>query len=253
VNGHERGDVGHHELEEDLGIGGSELSSQMGNAMLSGELMSDASQPEEFRETWGAILSAYVGSSEQVSAYLQSAFRAVSESAMIYKTASRSIDAVRAELAQTAAAGIEHDAAALLTEAGKVRDEVKAASAELEAAIKAAAQAGRGGTFDRALEDVVNTALRRLMAANEQLLTESEALSAVAALLKEARAGNEAVDQAQVAATVSEARAEARAEIAIMRKSWDRAAQNVLSAFMARLATERGGENSSEGPGVGGA
>ena len=81
---------------------------------------------------------------------------------------------------------------------------MKGASAQLEAAILAAGQASQESQFDRVLEDVISAALERLMAANETLFVETQALTAVATALREARGdGTAAVDGDQLAATAS--------------------------------------------------
>ena len=56
----------------------------------------------------------------------------------------------------------------------EAREDVKAASAELEAAIRTAARAGRDERFDQVLDDVISAALQRLMTANERLFVETE-------------------------------------------------------------------------------
>ena len=47
------------------------------------------------------------------------------------------------------------------------------------------------------------------------------------------------IAQADIDASIAQARSEARAEIAEMRKSWDRVAQDVFSAFVTRLVAEQ--------------
>ncbi|MHC4181297.1 MAG: hypothetical protein ACYSWU_27690, partial [Planctomycetota bacterium] len=186
------------------------------------------------------ILGAYADSSEEVSAYLQSAFRAVTESAVAYQAAGHAIAAMAHELELATDAGIQVEVDTLLAEANQARGDVKAASAQLETAIMAAAQAGKDGKFDRALEDVIRTALQRLMEANESLFVKSQALTAAVTLLRDARVNGESeIDPARVASTTAQAELAAHEEIEIMRKSWDRAAQDVFSAFVARLAADQ--------------
>jgi hypothetical protein len=250
----ERSDVAYREREEEGDWTAGELSLQFNEAMFSGDLVSDEGQPAEFREAWGTILAAYAGSGAEVSVYLQSAFRAVTESALVYQAADQSVDTMNRELASAAEAGVTIDAENLLADVERARAEVKAASARLETAIQAAAQAGRDGKFDRALEDVISTALRRLMEANERLFAESQALAAAAAALRDARGtGVTELDQSRFEDAAARAKLDAYAEIAVMRKSWDRAAQDVFSAFVARLVTAQdteAGEFQIEQPGL---
>jgi hypothetical protein len=236
----QEGVVGHHRQDEELELGTGQLGLQITSAMLSGDLLSDGSQPVEFREAWDSILAAYADSGEELAAYLQSAFRAVTESALIYQAAERSVAAVDEELTLAAAAGTRVDVDVLVAEVVAAREEVRGASAELQAAILAAARAGKHDQFDRVLEDVIEGALQRLMAANEHLFLDSQALTAALGALREARAaGAETVDPDQLAVLADQGRVAAQAEVTEMRKSWDRVAQDVFSAFVARLVVQR--------------
>ncbi len=240
-------DVEHHEREEQVQLEAGQLTSQVSNVMLSGDLLSDDSQPEEFREAWNAILGAYVASGDELSIYLQSAFRAVNESAVMYQGAEQAIDTLHDELALAGELDMPVDSDTLLAGVLEARDEVKAASRELEAAILAAAEAGRGNAFDRVLEDVISAALQSLMAANEQLYAETKALAAATAVLRDARlAGDKTIEPEKIASANAQARAEARAAVTEMRERWDRIAQDVFSAFVGRLAAEKAGEADSE-------
>ncbi len=72
----------------------------------------------------------------------------------------------------------------------------------------------------------------------------------MAAVFRDARlAGAGAIDEAELTPAIAQARLEARATVAEMRKSWDRAAQDVFSAFVERLAAER--DNSDPSPQTG--
>ncbi len=229
----------HREDEEESEA--SQLNSQISNVVLSGDLLDDESQPQEFRAAWNTILGAWVGTGEEISAYLESAFRAVTESALVYQGYEQSVEALDRELSLAVEAGLEADVDDLRAEANSARDAVKMASEQLEQAILSAAQAGKNAQFDRVLEDVVAAALQRLMTANDSLYIETQALTAVVAVLRDGRVTNEAeLDAAHLAEAVAEARLEANEVVVEMRKSWDRAAQDVFSAFVERLAAERG-------------
>ena len=71
----------------------------------SGDLLDDESQPREFREAWNTILSAWGGTGEEVSAYLKSAFRAVTESALVYRGYEQSMEAIYGIFLQRVARG----------------------------------------------------------------------------------------------------------------------------------------------------
>jgi hypothetical protein len=231
-----------HEREEYLGLEAGALSAQINSALFEGGLLEDASQPEEFRGAWNTILSAYAESSAELATYLQSAFRAVTESALMYQEADQAVEAFQAELRADVAAGREVAADGWLAEIRAARDGVKVASARLEAAILAAAQAGRGAEVDQVLEDVIVAALQGLMDANERLFVETEVLAAVTASLRDSRAAGEAeIDPDEMASTRAQAREDAHAVVAEMRARWDRIAQDVLAAFLNRLNTGQGG------------
>ena len=83
-----------------------ELAVQISSAMLGDSLLTDDHQPEEFKEAWSTILGAYAGTSEEVSVYLTSAFRAVTESALFNQAAERLLDSMNHELALAAQAGV---------------------------------------------------------------------------------------------------------------------------------------------------
>ena len=237
-------EIDYHEREEQQAFEVGGLSEQLSSTMLSDSLLTDAHQPEEFREAWGTILGAYTDSSEELSVYLTSAFRAVTESAVFDQAAERLLDSMDGELAIAAQAGVALNADALLAKVHEARASVKAASQELESAIQAAAEAGKEQHFDGVLEDVVNAALARLMAANEHLFVESRALAAALSTLQDARNGvGGVVSEQQLATAIAGARGEALSEVIELRKSWDRTAQDVFSAFVGRLAAERGADS----------
>jgi hypothetical protein len=216
--------------------------------MLSGDLLSDDSQPVEFREAWDTILAAYADSGEELATYLQSAFRAVTESALIYQAAERSVAAVDEELVLALQAGMQVDVEVLVADVVAAREGVRGASTELQAAILAAARAGKDDQFDQVLEDVIEGALQRLMDANEHLFLDSQALTAALGGLREARvAGAETVDPGQLAAIADQGRVAAQSEVTEMRKSWDRVAQDVFSAFVARLVVQRSAADQTSG------
>ena len=234
-------DVGYHERDDEQEWGASRLTAEITDAMFNDELLRDESQPLEFREAWDTILGAYAESSEEVSAYLESAFRAVTESAVTYRAAEQSIEVMNQELALAAEYGLLFDADGLRDEIREARDDVKIASQELERAILAAAEVGKSDKFDRVLEDVVSGALQRLMTANGRLFVETQILTATATILRDARIGGERnVDDARMASATDQARVEAQATVLEMRESWDRVARDVFSAFVQRLATEQG-------------
>jgi|GEM_PF-2589188 len=234
------GGVAHHERDEQDGFDSGQLAAQMSGAVFSGELLADETQPEEFREAWSTILGVYAGSSEEVSVYLTTAFRAVSESALFNEEAEQWLTTAETELPLAADAGINVDAEALLLKVREARQAVKAASKELESAIRAAAEAGKAEHFDAVLEDVVSAALQQLMTANEHLFVETQVLKEAVAALRESRdAAPDTFDEARFTTTVAEARETARAAMLELRKSWDRTAQDVFAAFVDRLAAEQ--------------
>jgi hypothetical protein len=227
-----------HDLEEEIAL----LASQVSDAMFSGSLLDDPSQPAEFRAAWTAILGAFEGSGVVLSAYLQSAFRAVTEAALIYESASQAVAALQAELQAAADAGCAVEGAALLAAVEHARADVRLASTELEAAIRSAADAGSTERFDQVLEDMVTAILQRLMEANEHLFVEAQAASAAALVLRDARlAALEDVSTMQLADATTVAREAAQHEIAEMRKSWDRIARDVFSAFINELVARKPG------------
>lgn len=242
-----------HRRDEEMELAPVELSTQVQAAMFRDDLLEDPGVPVEFRETWHTILGAYADSGEELAAYLESAFRTVTESACVHQAADAALAALNDELALAAGAGSRLDARALTDALNQARQQVRVASAELEAAIQAAAQAGRAEQFDRVLEDVISAALQRLMMANERLYVESQAVGATAALLRSARldAGHEP-PPTDLTLAAEQARDAAQTEIAELRKSWDRVAQDVFSAFVARLVAQQAGGGPSALPGSGG-
>ena len=143
-------------------------------------------------------------------------------------------------------AGYQVDVEALLAEVTAARDDVKLAGSQLETAILTAAEAGRDDTFDQALEDVISAALQRLMTANESLFVESQALSAVVTVLRDARVNGESeVGQDRIDVTAAWARLDAHTEITEMRASWDRVARDVFSAFVTRLVAQQADQSES--------
>lgn len=242
-----------HRRDDEFEVVTVELSSQVQAALFRDDLLEDPRVPVEFRETWHTILGAYADSGEELAAYLESAFRTVTESACIYQGADAALAALNEELALAADAGWHPDVHALAALLNQARHQVRVASAELEAAILAAAQAGRDQQFDRVLEDVISAALQRLMTANEQLYVESQAIAAATAWIRAARldAGHEPSPQ-DLAAAATLGRDAAQAEITELRKSWDRVAQDVFSAFVARLVAQQAGGNPEALPGLGG-
>ena len=238
----------HHETqpgrreEEEIQFATSDLGSQVQTALFDGVLLTDESVPSEFREAWHTILSAYADSGEELAAYLESAFRIVTESACVYQAAEQALAALAKELDLAEAIGLGLSDAPVVDLHAAVlaaREHVKLASAELQAAINQAALAGARDQFDRVLEDVISAALQRLMNANEQLYVESQAVLAVAAGIRSARLNGSPPGPAQLAETMSQARHAAAAQIAELRKNWDRVAQDVFAAFVARLVAQQ--------------
>lgn len=241
AGGQHTGTVYHREREEEFLFSGDELVTQINSALFTGDLLNDETQPPEFREAWNTILAAYVESGTELTAYLQSAFRTITESACLHRAVEQAIQVLTAELEAAASEGLHVDANPLLTEATGARDDVRAATSELEHVIQAAAEAGRRDSFDQVLDDVIRGALQRLMAANEQLFIQTQALTAVLASVRDARAGGQSPDADQMAAVVAAARQAAQEEFAEMRKSWDRVAQDVFAAFVRQLVARHTG------------
>ncbi len=239
---------GHNSEEDEFGSPGdhddeylTDFNSQLTTTLLTGDFLDDQSQPIEFRAAWSAILSAYSDSSAELAAYLQSAFRAVTESALINQAADEALNDLLAEQMLVAEAGVTIDLDELIAGLRSARTAVRQASNELETAIQAAADAGRTDRFDRVLEDVIGAALEQLMAANERLYVESQATLAAVALLREGRsAAPQVIGPETLASATTIARSAAHDEIVALRSSWDRVAQDVFAAFVARLASERG-------------
>ncbi len=227
--------------EDDLGVEIGELTSQIRDAMFTGDLLTDDTQPIEFRAAWDTILGAYAGTGEELTTYLESAFRTVTESAFVHQAADHTLDAVQEELTLAREAGLDVDVDVLIEQVLAARDDVRQASSELEAAILAAAEAGQNDRFDRVLEDVISASLYRLMVANEQLFVNTEALAAATAQIRAARVNDaKAIATDELVAAARQARDAARAEINEMRKSWDRVAQDVFAAFVTRLVAQKG-------------
>ncbi|MBN2562707.1 MAG: hypothetical protein JXQ75_17415, partial [Phycisphaerae bacterium] len=246
ARGSQAAGVNHHEREDEMDFNVAQILEQVSSVVMSGDLTTDESQPEEFREAWDSILGACVSSSEELAVYLKSAFRAVTESAIIYKSAEQSIHAMNQELSVTPEADLLAGADSLLTGVRTASKDVKTASQQLEQEILSAADASKNNSFDRVLEDVVQAALQRLMAANDRLYVETKALKAAAAVLRDARVSADgALDEVRLTEAVSQARLEAMKDVSEMRKSWDRVAQDVFSAFVERLAAERGAASES--------
>lgn len=245
--GESTSNVQYHKRDDDAGYEAGQWTSQINSVAYNEDLLSDESQPEEFREAWGTILSAYTSSSEEVGTYLQTAFRAVTESAVVYQAAEQSLSMMSRELALATEVGIDIDSDALMTSVGDARDEVKAASKQLEDVILAAAEVGKDAELDKVLEDVISAALERLMMANEALFVETQVLAAASTVLQSARTeGEKAVDQMKMASAVSKAKLDAHEVVVEMRKAWDRVAQDVFSAFVERMAAEK--TDNAEGP-----
>ena len=176
-----------------------------------------------------------------MSAYLESAFRTVTESGVLYKTAEQYIGAMNQELNLADTAGLDVDASDVLLGVKEATEEVKIASDRLHKAILAAAEAGKEGGLDKALEDVITAALEYLKSTNENLFIKSQALHAATAVVRDVRAkGEKSVDQDQIASAVAQAKQDAQTEFNEMRKRWDHAAQDVFSAFLARMSQEQG-------------
>jgi hypothetical protein len=224
----------------DSGLEGSTpFSFQVQSALLSGDLTSDESLPTEFRDTWNTILTAYADSGAELATYLQSAFRTVTEAACIYQSAEQMLSAATQELGQLAAGPAQEQLAELIGQVTTAREAVKVASTRLETEIQAAAQAGREERFDRVLEDVIAAALEQLTAANGRLYVSSETLEAATLVLQTAQQSGSPVTPEQVAQATAQAHDAAQIEIAEMRKSWDRVAQDVFSAFVTRLVAQQ--------------
>lgn len=219
--------------QDDIFDTDTSLATQLSTALLTGDLLSDDTQPAEFREAWNSILSAYADSGEEVAAYLDSAFRTVSESAFIHQAAEQARARLEEELEQSLEAGFAVDVDTLLIELDEAAAAVKRASIELERAILAAAEAGRHERFDQVLEDVIKASMQQLMRANEQLFVASQAAVSAADVIRTARVdGHNAVPAEQLDRALAAARESGHDAIREMRLSWDRVAQDVFAAFV---------------------
>lgn len=215
------------------------LNSQVQDALLTAELLADETQPIEFRAAWETILVAYASSGDELATYLQSAFRAVTESACVFKSSEEALAALLSELRLAGDDDLELDLDALVARLRAAQDHVRLASTELQDAIRAAAVAGQEERFDRVLEDVIRAVLQQLMTSNEQLYIETHALATAGALLRAARLSGTQLTAAELDDATVQARGAARAEFVELRKSWDRVAEDVFAAFVARLVNER--------------
>lgn len=232
------------ELEEYAPLGQDELGTQINDALFNGDLLADADQPVEFRGAWDAILGAYVDTGFEVASYLESAFRVVTEAAVLYRDAETAADALNVVLDLDPNDPVAIEAQSLLDQLALAREEVRVASSELEGVIQAAAQAGKAERFDQVLEDLLVASLERLMNANAALYMETHAVAAVVAGMRDH--GATPVNSADAVRTLARnARDDAQDEINEMRKRWDRIAQDVFSAFVAELVAKRGGAPTS--------
>jgi len=236
VGGNREDGLGYHrdETEEYM-----PLSFHAQSAMLSNDLLADQTLPTEFRDTWNTILTAYADSGAELAAYLQSAFRTVTEAACIYQSAEHMLETATYEMGLLGAGATHDQLEDLVHQVTLARDDVKAASTRLETEIQAAARAGREERFDQALEDVIDAALQQLTTANERLYVSSEALKAATLVLQAAHQTNTPGTPELVAQATTQAHHAAQIEIAEMRKSWDRLAQDVFSAFVMRLVAQQ--------------
>jgi hypothetical protein len=232
--------IAHRDLDQNALNGVDELIGNLGMLNVIDELLIDDSHPGELREAWETILDAYAVRGDELSAYLESAFKTVIESTLVFQSAEREIELLEEVLRKAEEAGLQIDSDALLAEIREARENVKQASDQLRAAIAAAGEKGRAGQFDQALEDVIIAALRQLEQRNERLFVDSHVIEAVRTHVQEVLdADDPSAGNLQIEAIASESRAEATQQFTEMRERWDAAAQDVFSAFLARMVSGR--------------
>ncbi len=244
---HEADDAWYRRRLEEPEWASAQQAADMQSAILSGELFDDAAQPAEFRAAWDTILGALADSSVELTAYLQSAFRTVTEAAHLYQASEQALAALMDELALADGMNARGHLDELLAAAGEARTLVRVTSSELQAVIMAAAEAGRQGSFDRVLDDVIGAALHRLITANERLFIETQAVAAATAVLHEARVhGEREIDADVLPIELAESRVAAESAFREIRKSWDRVAEDAFAAFVAQLVAQHGTQ--AQGP-----
>ncbi len=199
------------------------------------------SQPPEIREAFDTILQAYTTSSDELAAYLQSAFRSVAESALVHRSS---------ELAEGAARGLlgavendpvlAHALPGLIDELDEAQLALRNATENLRVAVVDAAGTGEGG-FDQAFQDVVTAAQVSLDQANARLLVATRTVDIVTTTLRhhEAQAPEAVVSEEGWERLAKNARTSAQTDVAAARKPWDRASEDVFTAFVKRLVAER--------------
>lgn len=205
------------------------------------ELITDASQPEAIRAAFDSILHAYTTSSVELSAYLQSAFRSVAESAVLYGRSTAILDSATSEAERLSSAGWQVQGAVtpLLKALEAARDDVLQATSTLRDAVRGASAAGETG-FDRAFEDMVTGAVASLSRSNDQLLAASRIAETVLTSLREDRlAGKEPVPPDAILQRVRDTREQVTAEVNRIRQRWDLTSEDVFAAFIRRLVSER--------------
>ncbi|MCX7934510.1 MAG: hypothetical protein N3A66_04530, partial [Planctomycetota bacterium] len=214
-----------------------DLVSRLADLAFSDDLLDDPAQPTEIREAFTAILQAYVTSSEELSAYLQSAFRSVAEAAVLHKTAG--------DLLQHAEQALPHfreqpeaNLAAyrdLLEQTRSAQNAALRATAELRSAVLAAVSAGEAG-FDRSLEDVVTAALAAINYSNDRLLLLVKTIEETLRRWREGAEGD--APRLSFAEIIPAARESASQAVEAERRRWDLASEDVFAAFLKRVVSD---------------
>ncbi len=205
-------------------------------------LLADRSQPVEIREAFDAILHAYTGSSEELQAYLQSAFRSVAESTVAYRYAQRTTDQVMTRLSGIAdeIPVIRSRIITLAADIEQARSEMRSSVTDLRLAIETAAREGEQG-FDLAYENIIDAAILGLGKANQDLITESRVATLLYRKLRGqnfnlmADAEHTTIFDKLLASSRTMAQEQARLEC----RQRDQASVDIFAAFIKRLVQTR--------------
>ncbi len=228
------------DFEEQLpSMTGDELGSKIANLAFDDNVIMDELQPLEIKATWSTLLNTFAGSEYELSAYLQSAFRMVAESAVLFKEAHILIETVT-PIVDTISP--HYDINGLIHEVNENQQDVRVAVDELQMAIKTIEATGRMNRFDRVFDDVVEAMVLNLKDANEQLIISTSSLNAALLAVNRDMGNDISINRSKIEQAVNEARAQARHEIDLMRKQWDMVAKDVFAAFVKRLLTDQKSE-----------
>ncbi len=206
------------------------------------ELLLGDDQPEEIRHAYTTILDLYAHSNEEMLPYLHSAFQAVVESASTYRCSAGVLALAQREITAHESAGLQppRQLIALVRTVIASQDEVEAATAELTRCIREATRS-ISDEVDRFADDGIRAALENLNRANEHLILSFRALEAATNAAKHNRqAGDDAAARQSLTDAIDKARQSAREQIELIRKRWDRAAEDVLAACLRALAAKNG-------------